>query len=308
MGLSSHYLDNFGEPFRLVDESIFVVPAGGTVRLSHTPFKLLFFLKGTIYHAIEGLDDSEPLEEGDILVAPRSSFHHYINRDSKREARIHLLRLFFDENNLVGCDRPATAPEQNLSDFVRHHFNRPAHLKHAITTDIRSALNALRREAETRNVGHLHRAHSICTDLVILTARCLSQHPAQRRSVRTDHAVVEATEFIHKHFNNPGLRLGTIAWHTGRGEEHLARLFKRETGKSIFEYVREVRINHAKTLMLNPSLTLTEIAAACGFQSLAFFSRTFKQFTGQSPSDYRRTVELNVHPNPGFLKGRTGQL
>lgn len=290
----------------MVDELVFVVPAGGSVRLTHHHFKLLFFLNGAIHHQIEGLDGDEPLREGDILIAPPVRFHRYINHDPGKEARIHVLRLFLDDDFSAskGGQRPRK-PEHELSDFILHHFDRPMHLKAAIGNDIRSTLMALRRETETHACGFRHRVHSLCSDLVVLTARSLNRQSDRRSGSRTEQAVAEAMEFIQKHFNDPELRLGAIAWHTGKGDEHLARLFKRETGKSVFDYVRETRINYAKTLMLDPSLTLTTVASACGFQSLAFFSRTFKQLVGLSPSAYRHTLELQLRagPYPGRLSG-----
>jgi AraC-like DNA-binding protein len=105
--------------------------------------------------------------------------------------------------------------------------------------------------------------------------------------------VAAAKEFIFKHFSKD-LTLGEIAWHVGKGEEHLARVFKSETGQSVFDYVRETRINQAKTLMMNPVGSLTEIAERCGFHTLSFFSRTFRQHSGMSPSHYRHSIETKM--------------
>jgi two-component system response regulator YesN len=133
---------------------------------------------------------------------------------------------------------------------------------------------------------------------VVLTARTTPRtHPS--RTTSTGPGFIQtAKEYILKHFTDPDLRLGLIAHHVGKGDEHLARQFRRQTSQSVFQFVRDVRINHAKTLLLDPSQTLTTIATRCGFNSLAFFSRTFKKTTGHSPSRYRERLELNLRGAP----------
>ncbi len=291
----------------MVDELIFVVPAGGSVDLTHHHFKFLFLLNGEINHEIDGIESGGVLREGDILVAPPVRFHRYVNPDETREARIHVVRLFLDSSLLKQSVSSAQRkPEADLCDFILHHFDRPMHLVGAIGTDLRASLLALRRETEMCHNGFRHRVRSLCSDLIVFTARLVSEQSREQRGSHAGQTVAEAMEFVQKHFTDPELRLGTIAWHTGKGDEHLARLFKRETGRSVFEYVREIRINHAKTLMLNPSTSLTKVAEACGFQSLAFFSRTFKQLVGLSPSAYRRTLELELRSGPLPSPRKTG--
>lgn len=299
MGFSSHSVEKFGSPFLMADELVFVVPAASAVDLTRHHFKFLFLLNGEIAHEIEGLEGPGILREGDILAAPPVRFHRYINTAPRSEARIHMVRIFLDSGALHERPSPALIkPEFLFNDFVTHHFARPHHLVGGIHQDVRTVLAALRKETDLREPGFRHRVHSLCVDLVILAARQLSVHSRPRTSVHVKGIVATAQEFIQKHFADPNLRLGTIAFHAGKGDEHLARQFKRETGRSVFEFVRETRINHAKTLLLDPSMTFTAIAAECGFHSLAFFSRSFRQIVGCPPSAYRNRLELRLRSAP----------
>jgi AraC-like DNA-binding protein len=144
--------------------------------------------------------------------------------------------------------------------------------------------------------------------MIVLLARKIGQVSDSRPSPRTPRAeplVNAAREYIVKHFARD-LTLGEIAWHVGKGEEHLARQFKRRTGQSVFDYVREVRIAHAKTLLASPALTLTEIAGRCGFHSLSFFSRTFRACTGMAPSRYRAQLRTELQSAAGADQRRFG--
>ncbi len=290
MGYTSHSVENLGPPFLLVDEVVFVIPKAGRLRLSKHHFKLLFILRGEIEHEIEGLEGRQPLAPGDILVAPVVGRHHYINRNPHEAIPVQAIRMFLDDAWLKqNASGRFLRPETDFGDYVMHHLDHVAHLRGGIDNEITQLIDALRKETEHRALGYRHRVRSICVDLVVAVSRRLKAGRSVSQASRASNApqiVVAAKEFILKHFARD-LRLRDIAWHVRKGEEHLARVFMRETGQSVFDYVREMRIHNAKTLLQNPSLSLTAIARQCGFHSLSFFSRTFRQEVGLPPSHYR---------------------
>jgi len=73
---------------------------------------------------------------------------------------------------------------------------------------------------------------------------------------------------------------------------YFCKLFKRATGLTFTEYLSRVRVEKAKTLLLNPHLRISEIAYDVGFQSLTHFNRVFRQVVGQSPSEHRESKSV----------------
>lgn len=71
-------------------------------------------------------------------------------------------------------------------------------------------------------------------------------------------------------------------------EVYIGRLFKEQTGKTIKEYLTEERIKLAKKL-LKSQVNVTETAIKTGFNSLSYFNRIFKKFTGLTPNEYKNT-------------------
>jgi AraC family transcriptional regulator len=69
---------------------------------------------------------------------------------------------------------------------------------------------------------------------------------------------------------------------------HAARVFRRHHGETITEYVRGLRIEHARRALLEGGRSLSSIAIATGFADQAHFSRRFKQVVGMPPGRYRR--------------------
>lgn len=94
------------------------------------------------------------------------------------------------------------------------------------------------------------------------------------------------TDYINIHFAED-LCLEDIAALAGFSKYHFSRLFKQYTDLSFYKYLNQKRIEHAKTLLLDPQLTVIEVATHSGFSSLSAFLRMFRQFTKCTPTDFR---------------------
>ncbi len=83
------------------------------------------------------------------------------------------------------------------------------------------------------------------------------------------------------------LTLDGIADYVGLNREYLSRLFSKETGIGLFQYINEVRMKRAgEMIRSNKQVYVKEVAAAVGFDDPYFFSRKFKDFYGKTPSEY----------------------
>lgn len=71
----------------------------------------------------------------------------------------------------------------------------------------------------------------------------------------------------------------------------LIRRFKKETGKTVVQYARHIKMKEAKTLLEFSDKSITDIAALLGFSSQSQFIHVFKESAGKTPSDFRKTVK-----------------
>ena len=78
-----------------------------------------------------------------------------------------------------------------------------------------------------------------------------------------------------------------LAQEAGYSPDHFARIFKQTIGISPQAYVIRVRIDRAKQLLVESSLSISQIADVLGYEDLFFFSRQFKRKTGKTPRAYR---------------------
>jgi AraC-like DNA-binding protein len=108
--------------------------------------------------------------------------------------------------------------------------------------------------------------------------------------VRQNHAeppmIANARKFITEHYAED-LSLGQVAKAVNASPFYFCKMFKKITGINFTDFLSRVRIEHAKNLLLNQNLRVSEIAFEVGFQSLTHFNRVFKRIIGQSPTEYR---------------------
>lgn len=72
---------------------------------------------------------------------------------------------------------------------------------------------------------------------------------------------------------------------------YLSTAFKRETGKTLTEFIREKRIKHATHLLNSTHLQIQTVALNCGIMDLQYFSKLFKRHTGMTPKEYRDSIK-----------------
>ncbi len=112
----------------------------------------------------------------------------------------------------------------------------------------------------------------------------LAQESAQKRDVL--HPVIG---YLEKNYADPQLSNEVLAKAGEISEVYMRQLFKGQFGTSPKQYILELRMQKAKQLLEEGNAPIGQVAAACGFAAIYHFCRTFKTFTGESPTDYRRT-------------------
>ncbi|SPE52861.1 putative Transcriptional regulator, AraC family [Verrucomicrobia bacterium] len=101
-------------------------------------------------------------------------------------------------------------------------------------------------------------------------------------------AVANAKQFVQARAADP-ITLNQIVEHVHVSRFYFCKLFKKSTGMTLTEYVSRVRIEKAKSLLIDPSLRISEIVFAAGFGSIPRFNSAFKQYVGMPPGEYRAT-------------------
>jgi AraC-like DNA-binding protein/ligand-binding sensor protein len=103
-------------------------------------------------------------------------------------------------------------------------------------------------------------------------------------------AVASAKQFVQAHVDEP-ITLDQVIEHVHVSRFYFCKLFKKATGMTLTEYVSRVRVEKAKTLLVDPSLRISEVVFAAGFGSVPRFNSVFRQHVGMAPTEYRESLK-----------------
>ena len=114
-----------------------------------------------------------------------------------------------------------------------------------------------------------------------------------RRSTDTlaipDADATHALRFLRDHFREP-VRMARIAVGLTHSLRRAQSVFRSSTGRTMFQELTRLRLEHAKSLLLNPELKITTVAEESGFGNRYHLIRAFRRATGQTPRAYRKNV------------------
>ncbi|MGM0901864.1 MAG: helix-turn-helix domain-containing protein [Bacillota bacterium] len=102
-----------------------------------------------------------------------------------------------------------------------------------------------------------------------------------------NYKIRKAIEYIRTHISED-LSLNTISAAIDLSPHELSRQFKKQTHKSLTDYINEQRILEAIYLIDNQHLSITDISLMVGFNDVNYFTKVFKKFKGMTPSHYRK--------------------
>ena len=95
--------------------------------------------------------------------------------------------------------------------------------------------------------------------------------------------------YVKEHYQEP-ISLETMADLVHMTVPSFCRYFKKVTNKTFIQFVNEYRLVHASNLLSENKLSITEICFESGFNNFSHFNKSFKSFTGMSPSKYRNEL------------------
>lgn len=102
-------------------------------------------------------------------------------------------------------------------------------------------------------------------------------------------------KYIEEHFTEE-ISVDDLAKEAGYSKYHLNRIFQENTGKSIYQYIKERRLYEAADLLLVSEQSIVEVALLVGYSSQQAFSQAFKKEFEMTPGEYRNKMRFTqVH-------------
>lgn len=120
----------------------------------------------------------------------------------------------------------------------------------------------------------------------------------------------QLTKILEANYADENFGPEQLAEKLGLSHSTLHRRLKDKSGKTISQFIREVRLNKAEELLQDEEITVAEVAYRVGFASTTYFSKCFHDYFGTSPGDYRHKMvfEKNAEALPLIKKRKTALI
>lgn len=208
------------------------------------------------------------------------------------------LRAFVRELQLLAGDLPCKDPYELGWRLVNAVAALPSNLGPSIWWTVRGlstdAFVRLCREAgwhccelELRcDVGASPSPRDLA-DVLLRNLQISRERAARRSGGRFDTRIERAIAYIRANCTRPSLVVEDVARHVRLSRWHLSRLLVRSLGASYREVLRCARMEEAERLLRDDGLSVKEVAASVGYPHATELDRTFKQYFGVTPTEWR---------------------
>lgn len=259
----------FAEPWEIP----WVVPPG-----ERDDYEIHFLEKGKGWFYVG--DREYYMNQGDII------WLHSMEGNSFRPdgAPFRLVFVTFNINNHKNCGKI----EKLNNSFKEENFP----FRIGETSNIQEIFHQMHREMSIQSCEHTLRV-KLLLGTIILKIKDMGKQHDNVKNVRytvnmgTRELINRVFVFLQDNYNRE-IKLEEIGRTFNLHPRYLCTVFRQISGKTTSEFLREIRLEKAKRLLLYTQLSITEIALEVGFSNSQYFSRVFSQVEGMEPSSFRK--------------------
>jgi len=136
----------------------------------------------------------------------------------------------------------------------------------------------------------------------IRTEQDYQRVPLRHTLGTTQPKLIDLVALMENNLEEP-INLDELASYVDISRRQLERLFQKHLGCSPSRYYLKLRLMRARQLLRQTSMSIIEVAAACGFVSTPHFSKCYRAYLGMPPRDERRGVQSNRSGEPALMMG-----
>ena len=115
----------------------------------------------------------------------------------------------------------------------------------------------------------------------------MSSYPLTNHPYMDIDVLTQVEQYVNEHLSDPDLDVTVLCFGLHLSRTTLHNRIKSQTGMSTTEYVRYLRLQHAKDLLENTNYYISEVAYQTGFQNHNYFSKKFRELYGITPKEWR---------------------
>ncbi len=110
---------------------------------------------------------------------------------------------------------------------------------------------------------------------------------SKQDDLQEERTILGITRYLQEHLSEE-ISLSVLAEEFHLNPQYISQLFKSEIGVGFLAYLTNIRMEHAKKLLLTTALSIAEVSEQSGYGDYRVFTKVFKKSEGVTPSQYRR--------------------
>ncbi|MBR5401167.1 MAG: helix-turn-helix domain-containing protein [Treponema sp.] len=248
-------------------------------------YEIFYLDEGSVEFGLE--DSVMTVKAGDVIFMHPGT-NHYVKKIEG--IKYHYYAMVFDSSVLGNQGEPI----RNTLDSIR--VSRYIKLPDAVLMKLRDASTF----SKEKTFGHELFVKSVLFDIiscVLLT----NQYVEISESIRTEkghtvNAIDVTISYIRDHYRE-NISLDDVLKITSYSKSHFIRLFKKNMGMNLTDYINKYRIEKSCLDLIYTSKNVTEIATENGFNTVQYFSKTFKSYMKCTPKQYQRNGKNIIIPS-----------
>jgi len=250
---------------------------------SHREYELNFISNGAGVRRIVG-DSVETIGQYDLVLIAGDQLEHVweqgnCNSTDIREITIQFSPTLFDTGLL------SKGQFDSISKMLQHARHGLCFSQDAIMK-VYSMLDTV--SSETDSFEQMLDCLKILHELSRFEGRVLATSTFSKVPRHHEYDRIERIQhYVHDHYSEP-VTLQQIADMISMSPSACSRYFRTHTGRTLSEYVVDVRLGTAARALVDTNETISSICYKCGFNNLSNFNRVFKARRGMTPGDFRR--------------------
>lgn len=255
----------------------------------HKEFELNFIERGKGVRRIVG-DSVEEIGDFELVLIGGESLEHVWEQGRCKSKDIREITIQFS-GDIFG----EGLMSKNQFASIRRMLRRADHgLSFPLSSIMKvySTLDTIADESE-RFVQFLKFMYILYELSVSDEARVLASSSFAHTERSTEsRRVQKVKQYINDHYAEP-LKLADLADLVGMSPVAFSRFFRQRTGRTLSDYIVDIRLGFAARMLVDSSKNISEICYECGFNNLSNFNRTFKTKRNYTPRDFRAMFKKN---------------
>ena len=252
----------------------------------HAEYEIIYFKEGTGTSFIG--NNMENFKDGDFILIG-SNLPHYMKSDDVYHAADSSLRT---KGTIIQF-------EQDFMQYSIRHYIQFTKIKKLLDDSQRGiyfpagcsgkALELLESIPLESGMDQILSILQLFKEMSDISSKVILPPSEQMDQIRGNSRIDKILAYLNQHYTRH-MDLNEISCLAAMSPASFCRFFKSKTGKTLKNYIMDMRIGYACKLLSLDNMNISQISTECGFDTISHFNKSFKKNTGFTPTEYRRML------------------